>query len=105
MIKMSRIIFALCGAVMSYQNGFGRNDFGRRRDDRRRGGETQKERIVPFVFLSTFCICNDSNCPAPNKKYIIWKLYSETGNIHDAPLDLIWFSWKTRDKRLIVDKF
>lgn len=57
MIKMSRIIFTLRGAVMSYQNGFGGNDLAGREAAMGGGGglggrqDTTREGCVVCVYV------------------------------------------------------
>lgn len=52
MIKMSRIIFTLWGAVMSYQNGFGGNDLAGKEAMMAEGvGKIQQEQVVSCVLV------------------------------------------------------
>ena len=64
MIKMSRIIFTLRRAVMSYQNGFGGNDLAGRgaMTGGRRGGrqDTTREGLCCVCLLFDY-----SNCSSP----------------------------------------
>ena len=57
MIKMSRIIFTLRGAVMSYQNGFGGNDLAGREAMMGGGGREARHKKGLLYLCVCVCVC------------------------------------------------